>query len=96
MKPAFRLLDIGFNVAVAHLADKTARGLRGADIALHTYEELIRQIETHPELPRCQGTRRSATSLQRHASPYQGRRRRAQSTFGCWSETAAGSQRDRG
>jgi topoisomerase IA-like protein len=47
MKPAYQILDIGFNVAVAHLADKTARGLRGADIALHTYEQVIHQIETH-------------------------------------------------
>ena len=47
MKPAYRILDIGFNVAVAHLADKTARSFRVADIAPHTYEEVIHQIETH-------------------------------------------------
>lgn len=35
MKPAYRILDIGFNVAVAHLAEKTARGFRVADIAPH-------------------------------------------------------------
>lgn len=35
MKPAYRILDIGFNVAVAHLADKTARSFRVADIAPH-------------------------------------------------------------
>lgn len=47
MKPANRILEIGFNVAVAHLADKTARSFRVADIAPHAHEELIHQIETH-------------------------------------------------
>lgn len=46
MKPAYRILDIGFNVAVAHLADKTARSF-GSLTLPHTYEELIHQIEAH-------------------------------------------------
>lgn len=47
MESAYRILDIEFNAAVAHLADKTARGVRIADIAPQTYEEVIYQIETH-------------------------------------------------
>lgn len=47
MEPAYRILDIELNVAVVHLADKTARGFRVAEMAPRTYEEVIHQIEAH-------------------------------------------------
>jgi hypothetical protein len=47
MESTYRILDIEFNAAVAHLADKTARGFRVAEVAPQTYEEVIRQIDRH-------------------------------------------------
>ena len=42
-----RILDVGFNVAVLHIADKLTRGFSVSDCAPSTFDELIAQIERH-------------------------------------------------